>query len=249
MQRRKADFPIEGVKSALTSVATAEEAKQTVGFYRSVVGKKVVMAVTGFILFVFIVFHLAANLLIYFPPEANGTRLLNDYAAHLRALPALLWGARVLLLVAVILHIVAAWQLTVLNKLEARTTGYVKYTPIASSYASRTMVWSGPIIFFYVIYHLLDLTFGTLNPSFQSGNVFHNVVADFEHPGVAIFYIFANACLAFHLYHGIWSMCQSVGLAHPRYTPMLKKASVALAIAIGAGFCSIPLAVMTGLVR
>jgi succinate dehydrogenase / fumarate reductase cytochrome b subunit len=234
----------------LTTAVAKEETKQPVGFYRSVIGKKVVMAVTGFLLFGFIVTHLAANLLIFFPREANGVAPINAYAAHLRALPPLLWGARIVLLVAVILHIVAAWQLTVLNKLEARAARrYVKWTPVASTYASRTMVWSGPIIFFYVIYHLLDLTFGKLNPNFEPGHVHHNVVVDFQHPAVAIFYIIANVCLAFHLYHGIWSMCQSVGIAHPRYTPILKKASAVLAVAIGAGFCSIPLAVMIGWVR
>jgi succinate dehydrogenase / fumarate reductase cytochrome b subunit len=233
----------------VSTVALNGGVKKAAAFYSSVVGKKVVMAVTGFILFAFILVHMLANLQVFLPPEANGVQPLDAYAAHLRALPPLLWGARVVLLVAVILHIVAAWQLTVLNKLEARTARYVKYTPVASTYASRTMVWSGPIIFFYVIYHLLDLTFGTVNPDFQPGHVFHNVVIDFQHPAVAIFYIVANVCLAFHLYHGVWSMCQTVGLAHPRYTPLLKNASAVLAILIGAGFCSVPLAVMAGFVR
>jgi succinate dehydrogenase / fumarate reductase, cytochrome b subunit len=233
----------------LSTVALKGGLERASTFYGSIIGKKVVMAVTGFILFGFIIVHMLANLQVFLPPEANGIPPLDAYAAHLRALPPLLWGTRVVLLVAVILHIVAAWQLTVLNKFEARTTGYVKYAPIASNYASRTMVWSGPIIFFYVIYHLLDLTFGTLNPSYQPGHVFHNVVADFQHPAVAIFYIVANICLAFHLYHGIWSMCQTVGIAHPRYTPVLKRASALVAIAIGAGFCSVPLAVLTGLIR
>jgi succinate dehydrogenase cytochrome b subunit len=233
----------------LSTVALKGELDRVATFYSSIIGKKVVMAVTGFILFGFVLVHMLANLQIFLPPEASGVRPLDAYAAHLRALPPLLWGTRVVLLVAVILHIVAAWQLTVLNKFEARDSGYVKYTPIASNYASRTMVWSGPIILLYVIYHLLDLTFGTLNPAFQPGHVYHNVVADFQHPVVAIFYIVANVCLAFHLYHGVWSMCQTVGIAHPRYTPILKKASAVFAIVIGVGFCFVPLAVMTGLVR
>ncbi len=233
----------------MSTVALTGKLERVTSFYGSIIGKKVVMAVTGLILFGFIIVHMLANLQIFLPVEANGVRPLDAYAAHLRALPPLLWGTRVVLLVAVILHIVAAWQLTVLNRFEARNSRYVKYTPVASSYASRTMVWSGPIIFFYVIYHLLDLTFGAVNPAFQAGHVFHNVVTDFQHPVVAIFYIVANVCLAFHLYHGAWSMCQTVGIAHPRYTPILKRASALVAIVIGAGFCSVPLAVMLHLVR
>lgn len=219
------------------------------GFYESVIGKKIVMAVTGLILLGFILVHMLANLQVFLPVNANGVPPLDAYGEHLRALPPLLWGTRVVLLVAVILHIVAAWQLTVLNKFQARKTGYVKYQPVASNYASRTMIWSGPIIFFYVIYHLLDFTFGTVNPNFQPGHVYHNVVASFQHPAVAVFYIIANVCLAFHLYHGAWSMCQTVGIAHPRYTPFLKGASAVFAIVIGVGFCSVPLAVVTGLIH
>jgi succinate dehydrogenase / fumarate reductase cytochrome b subunit len=219
------------------------------GFYESVIGKKIVMAVTGVILFGFILVHMLANLQVFLPVNANGVPPLDAYAEHLRALPPLLWGTRVILLAAVILHILAAWQLTVLNKFQARKSGYVKYQPVASNYASRTMIWSGPIIFFYVIYHLLDFTFGEVNPNFEPGRVYHNVVASFQHPAIAIFYIVANVCLAFHLYHGIWSMCQTVGIAHPRYTPVIKAASAVFAVVIGVGFCSVPLAVVTGLIH
>ncbi len=233
----------------MATVAINQEAERTITFYRSAVGKKVVMAVTGFLLFGFIVMHLIGNLLIYLPKDSNGQWPIDVYAAQLHAIPELLWSARIILLVAVILHIVAAWQLSVLNKLEARKQGYVRWTPVASSYASRTMVWSGPIILLYVIYHLLDLTFGAFNPGFEFGQVHRNIVASFTRPPVAAFYIIANLCLAFHLYHGLWSMCQSVGIAHPRYTPVLKMASKVIAVAIGIGFCSIPLAVVSGLVR
>lgn len=232
------------------STATANgELGQANGFYGSVVGKKVLMAVTGFILFGYVLVHMLANLQIYLPPRADGVRPIDAYSAFLHSMPPLLWSARVVLLAAVILHILAAVQLWWLNKFEARERGYVKYEPIASNYASRTMVWSGPIIFFYVIYHLLDFTLGTVNPSYQAGHVYHNVVASFQHPVVAGFYIVANAALAFHLYHGVWSMCQTVGLAHPRYTPWLKRASAVFAIAVGSGFCSIPIAVLAGWVR
>ena len=218
-------------------------------FYDSVIGKKLVMAVTGFILFGYVLVHMLANLQVFLPVRPDGTPPLDYYAHQLRAFPPLLWGARLVLLASVVLHILAAWQLTWLNKFQARASRYVRYTPSASDYASRTMVWSGPIIFFYVIYHLLDLTFGTVNPHFVEGSVYNNVVASFQNPVVSVFYIVANILLAIHLYHGVWSMFQTLGVSHPRYTPILKKASVLFAILIGAGFCSVPLAVMIGLVK
>ena len=218
-------------------------------FYDSIIGKKVVMAVTGLILFGFVLVHMVANLQVFLPAGADGVPPLDRYAEQLRAVPPLLWGTRIVLLVAVILHIVAAWQLTILNRFEARNSRYVKSTPVGSTFASRTMIWSGPIIFFYVIYHLLDFTFGSVNPGFQPGHVLRNVVASFQNPVVAIFYIVANILLAIHLYHGVWSMCQTVGIAHPAYTPLLKRASAVFAIVIGVGFCLVPLAVLAGIVR
>jgi len=234
----------------MSSIAMNGGLNRVATFYDSVIGKKIVMAVTGFILFGFVLVHMVANLQVFLPLGADGVPALDKYAEHLRAIPPLLWGARLVLLVSVILHILAAWQLTWLNKFEARPfSRHIKYAPSASDYASRTMFWSGPIIFFYVIYHLLDLTFGTVNPHFQPGKVFNNLVASFQNPVVAVFYIVANVLLAFHLYHGIWSMCQTLGISHPRYTPILKMASMVFGILIGVGFCSVPIAVMIGIVK
>ena len=233
----------------MSTIAVNGGLRRAATFYDSVIGKKIVMAVTGFILFGFVLVHMAGNLQVFLPVGPDGIAPLDRYSEHLRALPPLLWGARLVLLASVVLHILAAWQLTWLNKFEARTSRYVKHTSIASDYASRTMVWSGPIIFFYVICHLLDLTFGTVNPNFQEGKVLNNVVASFQNPVVAVFYIVANVLLAFHLYHGIWSMCQTLGISHPRYTPILKMASMVFGIVIGVGFCSVPIAVMAGIVK
>ncbi len=233
----------------MSTIALNGGLNRAAAFYDSVVGKKIVMAVTGFILFGYVLAHMLGNLQVFLPAGPDGIPRLDHYAQQLRAMPPLLWGARLVLLASVVLHIVAAAQLTWLNKFEARTSRYVKYTASASNYASRTMIWSGPIIFFYVIYHLLDLTFGTVNPHFEEGKVFHNVVASFQNPVVAVFYIVANILLAIHLYHGVWSMFQTLGVSHPRYTPLLKKASMLFAIGIGAGFCAVPLAVMTGIVK
>lgn len=233
----------------MSTVALNGGLSRAAAFYESVIGKKVVMAVTGFILFGFVLAHMLANLQVFVPVGPDGIQALDRYAEHLRDFPPLLWGARVVLLGSVILHIVAAWQLTILNKFEARASRYIKHTSVASNYASRTMVWSGPIIFFYIIYHLLDMTFGTVHPDFHPGKVFQNVVTGFQNPVVAIFYVVANVLLAFHLYHGVWSMFQTLGISHPRYTPILKAASVGFAILIGVGFCSVPLAVLTGIVK
>jgi len=201
------------------------------------------MAVSGCILFLFVVGHLIGNLQIYEGPEK-----LNRYAALLRSMPALLWGVRTVLLAMVLLHIWSSVQLAGRN-IAARPVGYRMKKATGSSYASRTMYWSGPIILAFVIYHLLDFTFGRVNPHFQPGNVYGNVVASFQLIPVAAFYIIAMLLLCLHLYHGLWSMFQSLGIAHPRYTPMLRKGAAVLATLIAAGNISIPLAVLIGWVK
>jgi succinate dehydrogenase / fumarate reductase cytochrome b subunit len=212
-------------------------------FYSSTTGKKAAMAVSGCILFLFVVGHLIGNLQIYEGPER-----LNRYAVLLRAEPALLWAVRTVLLAMVLLHIWSSVQLAARN-IDARPVGYRKKEAAGSSYASRTMYWSGPIILAFVIYHLLDFTFGKVNPHYQPGNVYGNVVASFQLIPVAAFYIIAMLLLGMHLYHGLWSMFQSMGIAHPRYTPMLRKGAAVVAVLIAAGNISIPVAVLSGWVR
>ena len=201
------------------------------------------MAVSGLILFLFVLGHLVGNLQIYEGPEK-----LNSYAHFLRSMPALLWGVRITLIVMVLLHIWSSIQLALL-KFDARPTGYVKKKATQSSYASRTMYWSGPIILAFVIYHLLDFTFGTVNPHFQEGDVYANVIASFQLVPVSAFYIVAMLLLCMHLYHGLWSMFQSLGFSHPRYTPVLKRSAAVVAILIAAGNISIPVSVLAGLLR
>jgi succinate dehydrogenase / fumarate reductase cytochrome b subunit len=212
-------------------------------FYSSTVGKKAVMAVSGCILFLFVLGHLAGNLQIYEGPEK-----LNDYSRLLHSMPGLLWGARITLLVMVVLHIWSSIHLAIRNN-AARPTGYIKKKAAGSTYASRTMYWSGPIILAFVIYHLLDFTFGTVNPNFQEGNVYSNVVASFQLPLVSAFYILAMLLLCMHLYHGLWSMFQSLGVHPPHYTLTLKRSAAVVAILIAVGNISIPVSVMTGLVK
>jgi succinate dehydrogenase cytochrome b subunit len=222
---------------------------RVVRFYEAPIGKKVIMAVTGVILFGYVVAHLLGNLQIFGNPDQ-----INIYAAFLHnpANAGLLWGARGALLVAVILHIVASVQLWKL-KSDARPIAYVKKEDPAASYASRTMMWSGPIVAAFVIFHVLHLTAGAVLPLQEIGpnqpNVRANVIAGFMNPAVSAFYILAMILLCMHLYHGLWSMFQSLGFSHPRYTPKLKKGAAIFAILIAIGNCSIPIAVMAGLVK
>jgi succinate dehydrogenase / fumarate reductase cytochrome b subunit len=222
---------------------------RVVRFYEAPIGKKVIMAITGVILFGYVVAHLLGNLQIYGDPQQ-----INKYAAFLHnpANAGLLWIARTALLVAVIMHIVASVQLWKL-KSDARPVAYVKKDDAAATYASRTMMWSGPIVAAFVIFHVLHLTVGAVLPLQEIGpnepNVRANVIAGFMNPAVSAFYILAMILLCMHLYHGLWSMFQSLGFSHPRYTPRLKKGAAIFAILIAIGNCSIPIAVMAGLVK
>ena len=223
--------------------------------YRSAVGKKAVMAVTGIILFGFVVVHMIGNLKLYERGEFHGVRYLDAYGYFLRHMgeplvPAytLLWIVRSILLVAVVLHIWAAWQVTRISQ-AARPRDYVSRPKIHTTYAARTMRWGGVIILLFVIYHLLHFTTGTVHPDFQEGNVYHNVVTGFSVWYVSLFYIVAQVALGFHLYHGLWSMFQSLGWNHPRYNRWRNGFAHAFAWIITLGNISFPVAVLAGWVR
>ncbi len=214
-------------------------------FWQTTVGKKAIMAVTGFILFGFVCGHLLGNLQIFEPPEK-----LNHYAALLKSLPALLWGARITLFISVVLHIWSSFQLWLLQR-EARPISYVKKANLNSTYASRTMLWSGPIIAAFVIFHLLQFTFGTVHPGapFDEHNVYNNVVLGFQVWPVSLFYIIAMIMLCYHLYHVLWSMFQTLGFSHPVYTPWLRLLAKVVAILIAVGYISIPVAILAGFIK
>ena len=214
-------------------------------FWGSTNGKKVVMAVTGAILFLFVIGHLAGNLQIF-----EGAAKLNAYGHFLHSIGELLWPVRIVLLLAVGLHITATVQLALLKK-KARPVGYSRKEAIASSYASRTMYWSGPIVLAFVIFHLLQFTAGYIHPESQfiEGDVYHNVVAGFQVWWVSVWYIFSVSLLGLHLRHGIWSMFQSLGFNHPRHTPILKSAAIVIAVVIVLGYISIPISVLLGIVK
>ena len=215
--------------------------------YRSTIGRKAVMAVTGLLLFGFVVAHMAGNLKIF-----TGEEHYNDYAEGLRAFGTpiigdeqFLWVMRAGLLAAVLAHIGAAISLTRTSKL-ARPIGYVVHKPTTSTYASRTMRWGGIVIALFVVYHLLHLTTGDAHSDFRHGDVYHNVISGFEVWYVSAFYILANLALGMHLFHGLWSMFQTLGRGSGRFTRQVRAFSVLAAVAITVGNISIPVAVLTG---
>jgi len=215
------------------------------GLLGSSIGKKVVMAATGLVLFGFVVGHMLGNLQLYVGPKA-----LNDYGEFLREFlhGQGLWLARAVLLACVGLHVWAATSLTLMNR-AARPVGYRARQYEESTYASRTMRVSGVVVLAFVVYHLMHFTFGNVHPSFVAHDVYHNVVAGFQVPWVSGFYVLAMLCLGLHLHHGVWSMLQTLGLSHPRYDRLRQAfAGVITLIVIGANI-SFPIAVLAGLVH
>jgi succinate dehydrogenase / fumarate reductase, cytochrome b subunit len=211
-------------------------------FYGTSIGKKAVMAITGVILLGFVVGHMLGNLQVFI-----GANQMNEYAALLKANAALLWSVRIVLLVAVIWHIVAAVQLTRMSQ-RSRPAGYYYKDVIQADYAARTMRWSGPIIAVFVIYHLLHFTTGSVHPQFDVHNVYRNVISGFRVWPVSLFYIIAMVALAFHLWHGSWSMFQTLGLVNPKSDKIIRRLAAIATLAIAIGFISIPMAVLAGLI-
>jgi succinate dehydrogenase / fumarate reductase cytochrome b subunit len=224
----------------MSAVATNSTLARGAFFYRTTVGKKAVMAVTGVVLFGFLIGHMAGNLQFFL-----GREVMNAYAEKLHALGPLLWAVRLALLTAVALHIHAAFQLWRLQR-TARPVGYAKFTPQGSTYAARTMYWSGPIVGFFIVYHLLHLTTGTVHPAYEYLNAYDNLVIGFKQPVVSLFYVVAMILLGMHMYHGIWSMFQSLGFAHPRYTPKIKAFAKLFTFVIVLGFIAVPIAILGG---
>jgi succinate dehydrogenase / fumarate reductase, cytochrome b subunit len=211
-------------------------------FYSTSIGKKVVMAITGLILFGFVIGHMLGNLQVFM-----GAKQMNAYAAMLKANATLLWGVRIVLLVGVILHIVAAVQLTRMSQ-RSRPEGYHYKDVIQADYAARTMRWSGPIIAVFVIYHLLHFTTGSVHPRFDVHDVYRNVISGFRVWPVSLFYIIAMVALAFHLWHGVWSLFQTLGLINPKSNKIIHRLAAIATLALVIGFISIPMAVLAGLI-
>lgn len=229
--------------AADSSVLTEE--RGATGFLGSSVGKKVVMALTGTILFGFVTVHMLGNLQVYL-----GRQVMNDYAASLAGLAhgGGVWIVRSILLVAVGFHIWAALTLTLANQ-AARPVGYRTQAHRASTLASRTMRWTGVTLAVFIVYHLLHLTTGQAHPDFIRGDVYHNFVTGFQVPAVAVFYVIAQLCLGFHLWHGVWSLTQTLGLSHPRFDRLRKGIAYGFAVVIAGANMFFPIAVLAGLIH
>ncbi len=211
-------------------------------FWRSTIGKKVVMAVTGLIGVGFVIGHVVGNLLMFQGPIA-----MNEYAAFLHDLGGLLWIARAVLLGAVILHVIAAYQLTQLKR-KARPVGYDRRTPQVSTLASRTIRWGGALLLVFIIFHILHFTLGSVHPDFTA-DVYRNVIIGFSNPIVALFYILAMIFLGLHLYHGTWSSLRTLGVNKASANPLQRRLPIVVAVLVAAGFLAIPLAVLLGVIR
>src|SRR5918911_52782 len=232
------------------SLARSRPVTGLLSLWQSTVGKKYVMAVTGLIWFGYLVAHLWGNLKIY-----AGAQFLNEYGGFLRSVgepffgaQQLLWLARIVLVPAFVLHIWAAVQLTARDR-ASRPRGYAMRRNLESTFASRTMIYGGLFVLLFVIYHVLDFTFGTVNPNFEEGNIYHNVVASFRVWPVALFYVLAMLAVGLHLFHGIWSMFQTLGLNTARSNRLIRNFATFGAVVLTAGNISIPVAVLAGIVK
>lgn len=216
--------------------------------YRSSVGKKILMAATGVLFVLFVIAHMVGNLKAFL-----GAEHFDEYAEFLRSVGApavphgwLLWGFRIALLACLAIHALFALQ-TWRTSATARPVKYARgLTPEESTFASRTMRWGGVVLFVFVVAHLLHFTTGHLHPDFQPGEAYHNLVLGFQTPWVAVLYIVVVAVLGLHLYHGVWSGMQTLGLNHPRYNWFRRPLAAVVALVVFAGFISVPVGVLTG---
>jgi succinate dehydrogenase / fumarate reductase cytochrome b subunit len=210
------------------------------------------MAVTGVMGMGYIFAHMIGNLKIFIGAES-----LDAYAEWLRhsllypVLPAhvALWLMRIALIVAVILHVHAAYALTVMNR-RARPVRYQsKRDYIAADFAARTMRWTGVIVLLFIGYHLADVTWGWVNPGFERGEVYRNTVASLSNPLSGLFYIAANLALGVHLYHGAWSLFQSLGISRPGFNRWRRTFAISFSVLTIGGFIAVPIAVLLGIVE
>ncbi len=213
-------------------------------FWRSTLGKKVVMGATGLIMVGFVIFHMLGNLQAFESAEK-----FNAYGAMLHGpLREVVLVLRVVLLVSVILHIIAAVQLTLLDR-AARPVGYARSEAQAATVASRTLRIGGVLLLIFIGYHLLHFTTGDLHPDFIPGDVYHNLVTGLQRPWVAGFYLVAMAALGLHLYHGAWAGFRSLGVGPASPRPRHRPLALLVAAVVWLGFSAIPVAVMAGWLR
>jgi succinate dehydrogenase / fumarate reductase cytochrome b subunit len=235
-----------------SSSATATRSRRTPFFielYRSALGKKYVMAVTGIVGLGYIFAHMVGNLKLYQGPEA-----LDEYAKFLKNLlypivpqSAILNILRSVLILALIFHVLAAVQLTRMNRL-ARPTRYKTRDYVAANFASRTMRWTGVLVLLFLVYHLADFTWGTVNTAPAGATLREKVIASFSTPAIAGFYITANLALGVHLFHGVWSLFQSMGWNNRRFNHWRRGLAIGFTAVVIGGNLSFPIAVLTGII-
>lgn len=229
-------------------LATARRTKPALRlFWDSTIGKKVVMAATGLLFVVFLLAHMAGNLKIFF-----GAGSFDHYAGWLRTIgePVLpyswfLWIQRAVLVVALVLHVVAAVQLSRRDR-KARPVRYVHGQRPRATFATHTMRWGGATLAVYIVWHILDLTVGVANPDFVEGQPFHNVVVDFQVWWIDVIYLVALLMLGLHINHGFWSAAQTLGIKSASRDRTIKTVGSVLAVVITGGFMIVPIAVMAG---
>lgn len=218
--------------------------QRVVTLYQSTIGKKVLMAVSGAAIFGYLVVHMIGNLQIFL-----GAEVINKYAALLHSTPLLLWGVRVVLLLAFPVHIAMAVQLNMRNR-QARPVSYGNYKRQVSSYAARTMMFSGPVLLLFLLFHLAHLTLGynVVPKAFVEGDPYANMVNGFTVSWVFLFYVLAAALVGLHMAHGAWSMFATLGVSHPRYLNIIKEVAFVATVVVAGGFALVPIAVFFKLV-
>lgn len=219
-------------------------------FWDSTIGKKIVMAISGALLLAFAFAHMVGNLKTFF-----GAEDLNSYAHWLRTIgePVLhyawfLWIQRVVLLIALVLHVTAAVQLVRRDR-RARPVRYVHRRPVRATFAVRTMRWGGATLALFVVWHILDFTVGTVNRDFVAGDPYHNLVADFQVWWVNLIYLAALVMLGLHIHHGFASAARTLGVTSARRERAIKIFGSGMAVVVAGGYALVPVAVMTGLVH
>ena len=242
-----------------TAVKTVKRKPFFIDLYSTAVGKKYVMALTGLIGVGFVVVHMIGNLKLYLGVVTEGDEMIYDadvYGEFLRDLlvPILprtyfLWGLRIVLIVALLLHVHAAYGLTVLNR-KARAVKYQSARDYqVANFASRTMRWTGIIVLLFLIWHLADLTWGWVNPDFVRGAVYWNVDQSLSRVPVAILYMVGVIALGIHLFHGTWSLFQSMGWNNPRFNRWRRDLAAIVAIVLTVGNLSFPIATLAGVIE
>jgi succinate dehydrogenase / fumarate reductase cytochrome b subunit len=223
--------------------------RRVAALYRSSVGKKILMAVTGFIWFGFLLGHMAGNLKAF-----QGAATFDEYAHHLRVfgepiLPerGFLWAFRGVMLAAFLVHALLAWQ-TSSRSWSARGIKYRRKENLNFTFASGLMRWGGVLILVFVVFHILHMTTGDVHPSFVEGAAYGNLVTGLRNPWIAGFYVVAMLAVCLHLYHGVWSMFQTLGAAHPKYEAYRRPFAVVMALVVFLGFVSIPVSILAGVV-